>query len=136
MLERGGSDIERLCNWISGSTQNELKMSWFKFRVVLCRIRLFPTLISIMKWHGWEPPLNDRKLLPVSKVDINHLKMSETRKKCGQRMEARWKHDGNIKDCSVNEFCSLDRTLKFSFCLIFDSTQLKRTQLHFIRQKY
>ena len=32
----------------------------FKFRVVLCRIRLFPTLISKIKWFGSELPLSIR----------------------------------------------------------------------------
>ena len=31
-------------------TQNPFKMASFKFRVVLCRIRVFPTLISKIKW--------------------------------------------------------------------------------------
>ena len=31
-------------------TRNRLKMASFTFRVVLCRIRLFPKLISKMKW--------------------------------------------------------------------------------------
>ena len=30
----------------------------FKFRLVLCRIRLFPTLISRIKWLGYALPLN------------------------------------------------------------------------------
>ena len=55
--ERDGSDIERLWNWASRSTQNHLKMTPFKFRVVQCRIRLFPTLISKIKWLGSRLPL-------------------------------------------------------------------------------
>ena len=35
-------------------------MMLFKFRVVLCRIRLFPTLISKMKWLWSGLPLNYR----------------------------------------------------------------------------
>ena len=50
MSERGGSDIERLRNSISRSTQNGLKMASFEFEAVLYRIRLFPTLISKIKW--------------------------------------------------------------------------------------
>ena len=57
MSERCGSDIERLWNLISRSTQNRLKMASFVFRVVLCRIRLFPTLISKIKWLWPELPL-------------------------------------------------------------------------------
>ena len=34
----------------SRSAQNWLKMTSYKFRVVLCRIRQFPTLISKIKW--------------------------------------------------------------------------------------
>ena len=52
MSERGASGVERLWNWICRSTQNRLKIKWFQFRVVLCRIRLFPTLISKIKWLG------------------------------------------------------------------------------------
>jgi len=43
--------------WISRST----KIGWrFKFRVVICRIRLFPTLISKIKWLGSGLPLRFR----------------------------------------------------------------------------
>ena len=45
------AEIER---WISRLTSNRSKMTSFKFRVVLCRIRLFPTVISKLKWHGSE----------------------------------------------------------------------------------
>ena len=55
--ERGGSDMEWLWNWISRSTQNRLKLTSFKFIVVLCRIRLFPTLISKIKGLGSGPVL-------------------------------------------------------------------------------
>ena len=55
MSERGGSDIER----------RHLKSIWsrsripsFNFSVVVCRIRLFPTLISKIKWLGSGLPLN------------------------------------------------------------------------------
>ena len=57
ILEWDGSDILYVTNkdseieWRnSKSTQNRLKMTSFKFRVGLCRIRLFPTLISKIKW--------------------------------------------------------------------------------------
>ena len=43
----------------------------------------------------------------------------------GKNRNNEWKHGGNIKDCSLNDFCSLDKTLKFFFCLIFDSISLK-----------
>ena len=36
---------------------SRLRNSSFNFRVVLCRIRPFPTLISKIKWHGSELPL-------------------------------------------------------------------------------
>ena len=45
MSERYGSDIQRLSNLIARSTQNQSKMASFKFRIVVCRIRFFPTLI-------------------------------------------------------------------------------------------
>ena len=51
MSERVGSDVQRLWNWmISRSTQNWIKMTSFKFRVVLCRIRPFTPLFSKIKW--------------------------------------------------------------------------------------
>ena len=43
---------------ISGRSRN----SSFKFRVVVCRIRPFPTLISKTKWLGSELPLNGQKM--------------------------------------------------------------------------
>jgi len=46
----------------SRSTSNRLKMTSFKFRVVICRIRLFPTLISKIKWLGYELPLKMQSL--------------------------------------------------------------------------
>ena len=63
MSKRVGSDIERLWTWISWLTQNRLKMISFKFRVVLCRIRLFPTLISKRKLLPYELPLIDMQNL-------------------------------------------------------------------------
>ena len=48
MSERGGSDKERL----------QSILSLFNFRVVLCRIRLIPTLISKIRWFWSELPLN------------------------------------------------------------------------------
>ena len=56
LSERDGSGIDRLKNWIP----DRLKMTSFKFRVVLCRIRLFPTLISKMKWVRSELPFNQK----------------------------------------------------------------------------
>ena len=56
MSKRGGSDIQRLRNWISRSTQNQLKMAGSLVRVVQCRIRLFPTLISKIKRFGLNNP--------------------------------------------------------------------------------
>ena len=53
------------------------------------------------------------------------MKIFERRKPCGQRRETWWKHVGNIEDCSVNEPCSLDRTLKFSFVSFLTQLHLK-----------
>ena len=61
MSERDGSDIERL--WISMTTRriqsilSRSRNSSFYFRVVVCRIRLFPTLISKINWLWSELPL-------------------------------------------------------------------------------
>ena len=57
MSESIGSAIEWLWKWMSRSTPNQLKMLPFKFGVVRCRIRLFPPLISKIKWFGSELPL-------------------------------------------------------------------------------
>jgi len=44
--------------------------SSFNFRVVVCRIRLFPTLISKIKWLGSELPLNWLKIA-VGDLDLS-----------------------------------------------------------------
>ena len=57
MSERVGSDIERLGVKMKPSSidcESNLK---FNFRILLCRIRLFPTLISKIKWLGSGLPL-------------------------------------------------------------------------------
>ena len=54
MSERGGSDIERLRIWMKWIFKIILKKCYSKFRVVLHRIRFVPTLISKMKWLGYE----------------------------------------------------------------------------------
>ena len=44
---------------LNGEFLDRLGIGWrFKFRVVLCRIRLLPTLISKIKWLWSELPLN------------------------------------------------------------------------------
>jgi len=45
------------------------RLCHFKFRVVLCRIHLFPTLISKIKWLGSEPPLTVR-IGPRGYIDV------------------------------------------------------------------
>ena len=53
MSERVGSDIERLWIWIIFYRfWVDLKILSFYFPVVVCRIRLCPTLISKIKWLG------------------------------------------------------------------------------------
>ena len=65
-----GSDMERL--WIL----NDLifnwfwKITWFKFEVVLCRNRLFPTLISKIKWLVSELPLKNLRIRPKKMIGI------------------------------------------------------------------
>ena len=58
LSEKVGSDLERLLilnyaffRWF------EVDLEIYHFRVVPCRIRLFPTLISKIKWFGTKPPL-------------------------------------------------------------------------------
>ena len=58
MSEREGPDIQRLWNLMI-KFLDRLKVDCrFIFRVVPCRIRLFPTLISNIKWLWCGPPLN------------------------------------------------------------------------------
>ena len=57
MSEKFGSEIERLWFRMTPSSMDCGSIKKFKFRVVLCRIRLFPTLIS-KKWFGSELPFN------------------------------------------------------------------------------
>ena len=45
--------------------------------------------------------------------------------KRGESADEEWKHGGNIKDCSINESCSLDRTLKISFVSYLTQIDLK-----------
>ena len=79
-----------ISRWISRST----KIGWsFKFRVVICRIRLFPTLISKIKWFGSGLPLRvghevgtrhvaNAKIKSLNSLiiisQVNHLAHSET----------------------------------------------------------
>ena len=73
MSERGGYDIERLWNWISRSTRNLLKMASLKFSVVVCRIRLFPTLISKIKWVESGLSLISKWIQLSTRTDIKHI---------------------------------------------------------------
>ena len=61
--------------------------SSFNFRVVLCRIRLFPTLISIIKWCGSELPLSFKdeltsfrmtNILSIHSIRYTDMKKSST----------------------------------------------------------
>ena len=62
MSELDGSDIERLWNLLSKSSKNRLETKSIIFRVVSSRIRLFPTLISKIKWVGSGLPLKIKVL--------------------------------------------------------------------------
>ena len=62
MSERGGSDIERLWSLNLQSILSRSINSSFYFEVVVCRIRLFPTLISKIKWPGSGLPLTGKYL--------------------------------------------------------------------------
>ena len=79
MSERGGSDIERLWNWISRSIQNQFKMATCKFSVVPCRIRFFPTLISKIKWLGSGLPLTVANITisATSPISMTSVKMMQ-----------------------------------------------------------
>ena len=61
MSKKSGSNIERLWNQISRSTQNRLKMASFEFRVVLCRIRIIETLKNKMTlvWTTLKNPIRE-----------------------------------------------------------------------------
>ena len=57
MSEKAGSDIERLWIWIMSSSIGFESIWKLNSRVVLCRIRTFPTLIIEIKWLGSGLPL-------------------------------------------------------------------------------
>ena len=62
MSEIVGSNIEWLWIWIIQSILGWSKNSSFYFRVVVCRNRLFPTMISKIKWLGCGLPLRFRSV--------------------------------------------------------------------------
>ena len=64
ILKLNHSEIEW---WISRLTQTRLKIRFFKFRVVLCRIRLVPTLFSKIKWLAYGLPIYN---LSYQKQDV------------------------------------------------------------------
>ena len=65
MSERVGSDIQY-------AAYNDAEIEdGVKFRVVLCQIRLFPTLISKIKWLESELPFN---ILKLGKIVNEHEK--------------------------------------------------------------
>ena len=80
MSERVGSDIERLWNWIRTSTQNQLKIKSFKFRVVPCRIRFFPTLIFYKMALVWTT-LNVFRLERIALFLNANCEANETQRK-------------------------------------------------------
>ena len=57
MSERGGSDIERPWLGMTIDFESICRNLSFKFSVIVCRIRLFPSLISEINWLGSELPL-------------------------------------------------------------------------------
>ena len=57
MSERVGSDIERLWIWMKVSFRIDTRWRHSKFRVVLSRIRLSPTLFSKINWLSSGLPL-------------------------------------------------------------------------------
>ena len=83
MSERVGSDKERF--WILNDIiLNQFwKFTSFKFGVVLCRIRPFPTLISKIKWLGSELPLSP-KINAMSAAVITKILMKAQERAQGQ----------------------------------------------------
>ena len=64
--ERGGSDMQGLDEFL-----DRLRIDRrFKFRVVICRIRFLPTLISKIKWLGSELPLTAGYIVVHNKYSI------------------------------------------------------------------
>ena len=77
MSERVKSDIQVVWYndaeiewWIYRSTAYRLKMTSFKFRVVLCRIRIFPTLI-------WTSPISNKTRLRAVPLNLTELNSSK-----------------------------------------------------------
>ena len=57
MTERVGSDIQRVATALKLNDEFQNRFQRFKFWVVPRRIRLFPTLITKIKWLGTKLPL-------------------------------------------------------------------------------
>ena len=77
MSDWGGSDIERL--WIFKwrhlqSIRSRSSDASFIFSLVLSRIRLFPTLISKIKWYGSELPWTFRENFSLLEITISWAK--------------------------------------------------------------
>ena len=86
-------------------------MALFKFRVVLCRIRVFPTLISKIKWLG--------SGLPLRKVALDEAKEKIRTEKVGHQeaiLDAILLLDDTVREI---RFGSLKSTAKklFEKCL-------------------
>ena len=77
MSERGGSDIERL--WIfkwrhRQSIRSRSSNPSFIFSLIVGRIRLFPTLISKIKWYGSELPWTFHENFGLLEITISWAK--------------------------------------------------------------
>ena len=68
MSEKVGSDIGRFWIWFNRFWVDGILSNSSKSRVVLCRIRLFPPLISKIKWLWSELPLEYRTKWSVELV--------------------------------------------------------------------
>jgi len=59
-----------------------LKKSSLNFRVVVCRIRLFPTLISKIKWLGSKLPLKSNRLSRDKALSVSYERNPVVNEKC------------------------------------------------------
>ena len=137
MSESGVSDIERLWNWIYRSTQNRLQIKSFKFRVVLCRIRLFPTLISKLKWLGSVLPFTVMSIFNIFRANLTLNPTCTVNPICSANPTCTVNLDPNLRRQFVSFYievarktCTYLRFWSFNFYFSFrNSTRLYNSML-------
>ena len=116
MSDRDGSVIERLWIWM---TWFSIDLSWFRnslinFRVLVCRIRLYPTLISKIKWLEKQTTLifSQKRKNMTQLLNINsrtNLKRSTCSFLLVPLLSPRQKLTGLFKQLNSFDFWKLDK---------------------------